>query len=128
MRTEPILLGMFAHPDDESYGAGGTLARYAAEGVDVYTVIATDDDSGAGNDSAGDDRSLAERRAAETADAAAILGLAGFWILPYRDSGMQGSLDNQHPQAPIQQPLEALTQDLVGFIRRLCPQVVVTHL
>jgi LmbE family N-acetylglucosaminyl deacetylase len=36
------LLAVLAHPDDESFGLGGTLARYAAEGVDVHIAIATD--------------------------------------------------------------------------------------
>ncbi len=35
------LLALFAHPDDESFGTGGTLARYGAEGCDVYLVTAT---------------------------------------------------------------------------------------
>lgn len=34
------LLAVFAHPDDEAFGTGGTLARYAAEGCDVYLVTA----------------------------------------------------------------------------------------
>ena len=36
------MLAVLAHPDDESYGMGGTLARYAREGVDVHVAIATD--------------------------------------------------------------------------------------
>ena len=35
------LLVVFAHPDDESMGMGGTLAKYAAEGVDTYLVCAS---------------------------------------------------------------------------------------
>ena len=37
-----VLLGVFAHPDDESFGPGGTLARYARQGVAVHVIIATD--------------------------------------------------------------------------------------
>ena len=40
--SEYRLLGIFAHPDDESFGPDGTLARYAAEGVDVHILIMTD--------------------------------------------------------------------------------------
>ena len=36
-----------AHPDDESLGFGGTLARYAAEGVEISLVVATRGSAGA---------------------------------------------------------------------------------
>ena len=40
--TDPLrLLCVFAHPDDESMGMGGTLAKYAAEGVETHLVCAT---------------------------------------------------------------------------------------
>ena len=39
--SKQILLAVLAHPDDESFGMGGTLALYAARGVDVYLVCAT---------------------------------------------------------------------------------------
>ena len=35
------LLAVFAHPDDESMGMGGTLAKYAAEGVETHLVCAS---------------------------------------------------------------------------------------
>ncbi len=41
-----VLLAVFAHPDDEAFGTGGTLARYAAEGCDVYLVTATRGEAG----------------------------------------------------------------------------------
>ena len=40
------MMAVFAHPDDEAFGTGGTLARYAAEGVDVYLVTATRGEAG----------------------------------------------------------------------------------
>ncbi len=40
------LLAVFAHPDDEAFGTGGTLAKYAAEGCDVYLVTATSGEAG----------------------------------------------------------------------------------
>ena len=41
MTTQPKLMGIFAHPDDETLGAGGVFAKYAAEGVETYLVMAT---------------------------------------------------------------------------------------
>ena len=35
------LLAVFAHPDDEAFGSGGTISRYASEGVMTYLVCAT---------------------------------------------------------------------------------------
>ena len=39
MSNQKVLLAVFAHPDDESFGPGGTLARYAAEGVQVHYPV-----------------------------------------------------------------------------------------
>ncbi len=129
MTAKPTLLGVFAHPDDESFGPGGTLAKYAAEGADVHVIIATDGAAGSVEEShtMPDGRSLAQLRGEELAHAAVILGLTSVWNLPYRDSGMRGSPDNQHPQALLQQPIQELVAELVGFIRRLRPQVIITH-
>lgn len=123
------LLGFFAHPDDESFGPGGTLARYAAEGADVHVIIATDGDAGSvdENHRRQDGRTLAQERGEELARAAVALGITSIWNLPYRDSGMRGSPDNAHPRALIQQPVEMLTAELVEYVRRLRPQVILTH-
>jgi LmbE family N-acetylglucosaminyl deacetylase len=46
MREELTLLAVFAHPDDEAFGCGGTLSKYAAEGVTVHLVTATRGEAG----------------------------------------------------------------------------------
>jgi LmbE family N-acetylglucosaminyl deacetylase len=68
------LCAIFAHPDDESFSAGGTLARYAAAGVRVTLVTATSGEAGEAVDE-GDVDGLAERREGELLDAAAALGI-----------------------------------------------------
>ena len=40
------LLAVLAHPDDESFGLGGTLAYYANKGYDTYYVCATRGEAG----------------------------------------------------------------------------------
>jgi LmbE family N-acetylglucosaminyl deacetylase len=127
MDPRPVLLAVLAHPDDETFGTGGTLALYASRGVDVYLVCATRGEVGEM-----DERlmrgfnSIAERREAELRCAAEKLGLTGVFFLDYRDSGMPGSPDNQHPQALFAQPEEQVVEKVVGFIRQLKPQVVIT--
>ena len=46
MSARRRLMAVLAHPDDESLGVGGTLAKYAAEGVDVFLLTATRGDGG----------------------------------------------------------------------------------
>lgn len=123
------LLGVFAHPDDESFGPGGSLARYAAEGKQVHVIIGTDGIAGSVEDPKHllTHDTLAQVRSGELSNAAVALGVTSIWSLPYRDSGMRNTPENHHPQALLQQPLDTLTQELAGYIRRLQPDVIVTH-
>ena len=129
MSNQKVLLAVFAHPDDESFGPGGTLARYAAEGVQVHYLCATRGDVGEV-----DATMLAETGHASTADlrtnellcAAGILGLAGVEFLNYRDSGMSGSPENQHPESLYQADRVKLAGQVTEAIRRLQPQVIMT--
>jgi N-acetyl-1-D-myo-inositol-2-amino-2-deoxy-alpha-D-glucopyranoside deacetylase len=121
------LLVVLAHPDDETFGMGGTLALYARRGVDVHLICATRGEVGEmdsrymhGFASAG------ERREAELRCAAENLGLKGVIFLDYRDSGMPGSPDNAHPQALAAQPVEKVATEIVQHIREIRPQVVIT--
>lgn len=122
-----VLLAVLAHPDDESFGMGGTLALYASRGVEVYLVCATRGEVGeVSPEYLIGYNSIAERREAELRCAACILGLAGFYFLDYRDSGMPGSPDNSYPQALATQPLDDVAAKVVYFIRKLKPDVVLT--
>lgn len=124
---ERTLLAVFAHPDDESFGPGGTLARYAAEGVAVHLVCATRGEAGQADPALLESHeSLAQRRVAELECAARILGLAGIHFLGYRDSGMAGSPDNDHPDALVRAPVAEVARKIAAHIRRLRPQVVIT--
>jgi LmbE family N-acetylglucosaminyl deacetylase len=121
------MLVVLAHPDDESFGMGGTLAHYARQGVGVHLVFATRGEAGDVDPHYLEGfQSIAERRESELRCAAGCLGLAGVYFLEYRDSGMPGSADNAHPQALIAAPLEEVAARVTAYIRRLKPQVVVT--
>jgi len=121
------LLAVFAHPDDETFAIGGTLAKYAHEGVHVYLVCATRGEAGElGDPGLGDKAHLGQIREQELRCAARVLGLKDIYFLGYRDSGMAGSPDNQHPQALIQADPAEVVGRIVYHIRRLRPQVVVT--
>lgn len=122
------LLAVLAHPDDETFGTGGTLALYARQrGVDVYLVCGTRGDVGEMDSKFMEGyQSVAERREAELRCAAENLGLKGVYFLDYRDSGMPGSPDNSHPKALVAQPMEQVAADIVHYIRLLKPQVVIT--
>lgn len=121
------LLAVLAHPDDESFGMGGTLALYASRGVDVYLVCATRGEVGeAAPEMLKGFDSIAELRESELRCAAGILGLKGVYFLGYRDSGMPGSVDNKHPKALAAQPLDEVAENVACYIRELRPQVVLT--
>lgn len=88
---------LHAHPDDEAIFTGGTMVRLAAAGWRVVLVVATGGELGYPVE--GDDERLRHHRLEETRAAAAILGVSRVEFLGYRDSGMAGHPDNDHPEA-----------------------------
>lgn len=124
---KPVLLAVLAHPDDESFGMGGTLALYAARGVDVHLICATRGEAGEMSTGYMEGySSIGERREAELRCAARILGIKEIYFLDYRDSGMQGSPDNKHPQALAIQPVDEVAAKIAHHIRKFKPDVVLT--
>jgi LmbE family N-acetylglucosaminyl deacetylase len=109
------LMCVLAHPDDESLGTGGTLARYAAEGVETYVVTATRGERGRFGDGPGPDPQIVgATREAELRCAASELGVRELTLLGYPD----GALDGVEPQR---------AQDTIAaHVQRVRPQVVIT--
>jgi N-acetyl-1-D-myo-inositol-2-amino-2-deoxy-alpha-D-glucopyranoside deacetylase/mycothiol S-conjugate amidase len=125
---QKTLLAVMAHPDDESFGIGGTLARYAAEGVSVHLICATGGEHGTVDPALLDGHeSIAALRESELRCAAEKLGLAGVTMAGYRDSGMAGSDGNTDPDSLAAQPVEKVAAHFAGIIRQVRPQVVITH-
>ncbi|MEW6241445.1 MAG: PIG-L family deacetylase [Chloroflexota bacterium] len=121
------ILAVLAHPDDESFGLGGTLALYARRGYETHLVCATRGEAGMVDaEHMRGYQSIADLREAELRCAAEHLGLKGVYFLGYRDSGMNGSEDNRHPEAQIQHPVEEVAERVVKYIRELGPDVVLT--
>jgi LmbE family N-acetylglucosaminyl deacetylase len=107
---------VLAHPDDESLGTGGTLARYAAEGVETSLITATRGERGRFGDSGERPSSdvVGSTREAELRAAAAILGVRDVTVLGYPD----GALDSVDARA---------AQDAIAsHLCRVKPQVVIT--
>jgi LmbE family N-acetylglucosaminyl deacetylase len=120
-------LACFAHPDDEVFGSGGTLARYAADGVRVVLVCATRGEVGQISDaSLATPETLGRVREQEMRCAARTLGIHELVFLDQRDSGMAGTPENAHPDAYVNAPEDKVVGVLAGIIRRERPQVVMT--
>jgi LmbE family N-acetylglucosaminyl deacetylase len=121
------ILAVLAHPDDESFGLGGTLALYTNRGYDTYLVCATRGEAGTVDEEHLEGyKDTAELRTSELLRAAKHLGLKEVFFLDYRDSGMPGSEDNKHPNAQINHPVEEVAGRIVRYIREIKPEIVLT--
>ena len=121
------LLSVLAHPDDESFGMGGTLAKYAEDGTEVHLICATRGEAGdvdpeflEGQPSIGHLREMELRCAVDK------LGIREVKMLDYRDSGMSGSADNTNPEALINASLGLVAKEIAEYIRQIKPQVILT--
>lgn len=110
------LLCVLAHPDDESLGTGGVLAKYAREGVETFVVTATRGQRGRYDDkgTAPGPEIVGRTREGELRAAARELGVREVVVLDYMDGGLDRA-----------DPGEA-TAAIAGHIRRIRPDVVVT--
>jgi LmbE family N-acetylglucosaminyl deacetylase len=120
------MLAVFAHPDDEGL-VTGVFARYHNEGARVALICATRGEEGEiapGVECAPEN--LGAWREQELRSAMSHVPLDQIYFLDYRDSGMDGTPANQNPVNLHNAPLADVTRKVVGIIREVRPQVLVT--
>lgn len=121
------ILWVLAHPDDESFGGGGVLAWAHDAGLTTGLVCATRGEVGEISDPAlGTPEILGAVRERELRRAMDAVQLTELRILPYRDSGMAGTPENDDRRALVQASLDEAIAHVVFQIRDLKPATVVT--
>ncbi len=125
------LMTVHAHPDDESIGTGGILAKYASEGINTVLVHCTRGEMGDIQDPAfvppEPGMAMENIRMHELKNALSVLNVGSSYYLGYRDSGMAGNPSNQNPDAFAQVNVEEASLRLAAIIRKVKPQVIVTY-
>jgi mycothiol S-conjugate amidase len=120
------ILATYGHPDDEGQ-VTGTLAAFIARGANVTLVCATRGEVGEISDPAlGTPETLGYVRELELRAAMAQIGLADVRFLPFRDSGMAGTPENEDSRCLHQQPADVVVGQLVHTMREVRPHIVFT--
>lgn len=123
------LLVAIAHPDDETFGIGGTMARLRREGWGVTVVCATRGEVGEISDSSlATPQTLGQVREGELREACAVLGIGNEDVrfFDYRDSGMPGTAENADPRALCNAEPAAAVAAFAAQIREARPDLVIT--
>jgi LmbE family N-acetylglucosaminyl deacetylase len=125
------LMAVHAHPDDETIGTGGVMAKAVSDGRRVVLVTCTRGEQGEivvpEMDTAENHRRLGEIRAAELEAAMAELGVTEWENLGYRDSDMMGRPGNHDPRTFWQADLDEAAGRLTWLVRRYRPDVMTTY-
>ena len=108
------LCAVYAHPDDESFSSGATLARYADEGVEVTLITATRGEAGETGTAPVQKQDLAAWRERELREAAEVLGIHEVRLLGFPDGGMPERSDD-------------LREAIFDALREIQPHVVITE-
>ncbi len=106
-----VVLGVAAHPDDLDFGSAATMAKFAAEGADVFYLLLTDGSKGS-NDMGLTSSELISIRQEEQKAALLALGGKGITFLDFVDAELELSLE--------------LKKLVVAEIRKVKPDVVIT--
>lgn len=126
------LVAIFAHPDDESFSCGGTLAKAAAEGHSVHLICATRGEEGeivhpdidADAYPKGDARG--RLRTEELTETCRVLGLRPPLFLDHHDSGFPIEVGLNNPKAFMNQDVLDLERQLLPYLAELNPDVLIT--
>jgi LmbE family N-acetylglucosaminyl deacetylase len=120
---KPIVLCVFAHPDDESFSCAGTIARYRQEGVAFHILSFTPGQAGDRPPAIDSDADMALLRGHELRAAAAVLGIASVNVLDYRD----GKLDETPTEELIECVKHALDRTQADTIITFGPHGLTDH-
>ena len=126
------LLAIFAHPDDEVFSCGGSLARYAAEGHNVYLICATRGEEGeiihpeidAAKYPKGAPRG--QLRTIELETTCKALGIKAPIFLDHDDSGFPIEVGLNNPKAFMNQDIFKVEKQLLAHIKVIKPEVMIT--
>ena len=125
------LMTVHAHPDDETIGTGGLMARSVRNGHRVVLISGTRGEQGEivvpEMDTPDNHRRLGEIRMRELEEAMSVLGVTEWDNLGYRDSDMMGRPGNRDPRTFWQADLDEAIGRLVWFVRRYRPDVMTTY-
>lgn len=128
MSTQHRILVFFAHPDDESFGFGGLLSAFAEAGLESTYVLGTRGEAGEILvPGLANRQNLGQVREQELRAALKILGVNDVRFLGFRDSGMAGTPDNEHPRAYINQDVDSVASTVADIIVEKRPTVMLTY-
>ncbi len=107
------VVGIFAHPDDEAFGPGGTLAILAKK-RDVYLICVTNGDAGM-NSSEKKEAILSEIRREELLESVNVLGIKKVFFLDYKDGSLSNNLYHE------------IAEKIQQILQKLKPEILITH-
>jgi N-acetyl-1-D-myo-inositol-2-amino-2-deoxy-alpha-D-glucopyranoside deacetylase len=127
----PTLMTVHAHPDDETIGTGGTMARAVRDGRRLVLITCTRGEMGEivvpELDTPDNHRRLGETRAVELERAMGALGVTEWDNLGYRDSDMMGRSGNLDPRCFWQADIDEAIGRMTWMVRRFRPDVMTTY-
>ncbi len=106
-------LAVAAHPDDVEFGCGGTLAKWAAAGCEIFHLVCTDGSKGSWNPDDDAATLVATRQAEQRAASVALGGTGSVVFLGWRDGELESGLRQR--------------AEVCHWVRRLRPDVVLGH-